>query len=113
MKSLISGSQAREEDEVVNDISSSFLANWSEQNNDAWGVFWTDFENSSSNMAQIWWAGLAAWRCQVTPVACRFTGLRSFTISHGPLSPNCSWPEGAPDERSLSERETTAGWDKS
>lgn len=31
-------------------------------------------------MAQIWWA-VAAWRCQVTPVAWRFTGPHSFTAS--------------------------------
>ena len=28
------------------------------QNDDVLGVFWTDFENSRSNMAQIWWATL-------------------------------------------------------
>lgn len=47
--------------------------------------------------AQIWWAVSAAWRCQVAPVAWRFTGLHSFTISHGPLSLNCFWPPEAPE----------------
>lgn len=54
-------------------------------------------ESSSSNMAQICRAVLAARRCRVTPVARRCTGLRSFTISCGPLSLNCSRPPEAPE----------------